>query len=495
MYNSEDYVRYLKEPPKKKVPYRTSFRRDYARIIHSPEFRRLKGKTQLFPGNESDFFRNRLTHSIEVAQIGKSIAIRLNYLLAKKNQKFEIDTDLIECACLAHDIGHAPFGHLGEHELDVKMKDFGGFEGNAQTLRILSVLSKRIKVDADEASSSQFTSIDKKGNDLRRGLNLTARTLSSVIKYDHLIPKKYIDRAEVKDGKKNIEIGPDAVKRKSPTKGYYFTEEELVKWIKTTLKIPTSKKLYTIECSIMDIADDIAYSTYDLEDSLKGGFISILDLFSTPPSIINKIKNDINTNFKLKLGADDIEDVIIDAFKDCAVGFEFDEKIDKLGTIATSYISGVNNRVSKGYAENGYLRTNMTSSLVGEFIESVNISFDKKNPILSTVKVNKKIRLKIEVLKRLTYELQIQSPRLKIIEHRGKEIVGTLFDMIEKSKGAYLPNDFKVIYDDLQKDSKDKEFYQKRTICDFIAGMTDNYALEFYSRLKSEKPRSIFKPI
>ena len=122
--------------------YRTQWRRDYARLIHSAAFRRLQGKTQLFPGGHSDFFRNRLTHSLEVAQIAKSIAIKINntYSYFKQNN---IDTDLVETAALAHDLGHPPFGHNGEAALNDCMRCAGGFEGNAQTLRILAKLEKR----------------------------------------------------------------------------------------------------------------------------------------------------------------------------------------------------------------------------------------------------------------------------------------------------------------------------------------------------------------
>jgi dGTPase len=124
--------------------YRSPFRRDYARLVHSPSFRRLQGKTQLFPGLESDFFRNRLTHSFEVAQIAKSITLFLNnsneFL---RTNEYVIDTDLVEFAGLAHDLGHPPFGHKGEKALNECMQDSGGFEGNAQTLRVLTRIEKK----------------------------------------------------------------------------------------------------------------------------------------------------------------------------------------------------------------------------------------------------------------------------------------------------------------------------------------------------------------
>jgi dGTPase len=155
-------------------PWRSEARRDYARVIHSPSFRRLQGKTQMLPGQESDFFRNRLTHSLEVAQIAESIAYRLNH----EDNLFEIETRVCATAGLVHDLGHPPFGHNGERALDDKMREYGGFEGNAQTLRILSKLEKRGMIPHRDTSTS----------DERVGLNLTYRTLASTLKYDKMIP-------------------------------------------------------------------------------------------------------------------------------------------------------------------------------------------------------------------------------------------------------------------------------------------------------------------
>ena len=159
-------------------PWRTEARRDYARVIHSPSFRRLQGKTQVFPGHESDFFRNRLTHSLEVAQIAESIAYRLNHN-ESLFRAYPIDPRICATAGLVHDLGHPPFGHNGERALDDRMRLYGGFEGNAQTLRILSKLEKKIP----SGSSSAPTTYDG-----RIGLNLTYRTLASTLKYDRVVP-------------------------------------------------------------------------------------------------------------------------------------------------------------------------------------------------------------------------------------------------------------------------------------------------------------------
>jgi len=139
LYTTKDYERIVTVEEK---THREPFRRDNGRLIHSAVFRRLQGKTQLFPCYESDFFRNRLTHSLEVSQIAKGIVEQINstHQYFKKNP---IDRDLVETAALAHDLGHPPFGHNGEKALDDMMKEYGGFEGNAQTLRILTKLEKK----------------------------------------------------------------------------------------------------------------------------------------------------------------------------------------------------------------------------------------------------------------------------------------------------------------------------------------------------------------
>ncbi|MHB0945853.1 MAG: dGTP triphosphohydrolase [Sedimentisphaerales bacterium] len=453
--------------------YRTPWRRDYARLIHSPSFRRLQGKTQLFPGFETDFFRNRLTHSLEVAQISKTIAIKLNNDLKKNGYEQFINPDVAEFAGLAHDIGHPPFGHFGEEVLDRRMKRYGGFEGNAQTLRLLARCEKKHLIPDSIYGFNKTTSRDE-----RVGLNLTVRSLASILKYDKKIPKF-----------RN--------KSPKPIKGYYYTESDLVSTIKEKLtgKKTFQKSFKTIECQIMDIADDIAYSTYDLEDSLKAGFIKPTDLISSSLYIVAaKVSDCIGK----KIGSKEVRDRMRSLFDIFAPPFKIPKggiKIDKkLYESIHFYSIETANNFSKMYSEDGYYRTHLTSKLVGMAVNSVSIKkVDRNSPILSTVELDEDKRIDVEILKRYVYEFQILSQKVQMIARRSKEIIGTIFDVLANEDEGYmlLPEDFKQIY----LASKDAN-HRMRTVCDFIACMTDRYAvLEFYCRLKSENPQTIFKPV
>lgn len=459
--------------------YRTPYRRDYSRLVHSPSFRRLKCKTQLFPEIESDFFRNRLSHSMEVAQIAKSIALKLN--TNYKKLRNGIDYDLVEFAGLAHDLGHPPFGHNGEKALDNFMKKYGGFEGNAQTLRILSKLEKKEK--GDNKSRNGF---DRLRQDTRLGLNLCYRTLASILKYDKLIPLVR---------KKNSAV----------TKGYYHSEKDLIKKIKTNLMGKGFRgKIKTIECQIMDIADDIAYSTYDLEDCLKARFTSPLDLLSLEDKTIRKIIKEKLIPNNIKVSVDDFKYHIYDTFSEIFADEFIDlykklpilSKKDKLGwnkldLIFELYMKKIIGMflASKRLCDIGYNRVALTSKLVSNFIDGVKFKYNKKYPQLSKVYLEKNTKIKVEIIKQYTFEIVINSPMLKIPRHRGFEIVSKLCSVLDKNP-ALLPEDFRDVYLYIK-----NPIEKKRLICDFVSGMTDRYAIEYYGRLFSEKPETIFKPI
>lgn len=545
IYSKNDRARRYKEfnyphGENGETEYRTEFRRDLARVIHSHSFRRLTGKTQLFPYYESDFFRNRLTHSLEVAQIAKSITLKINKHIdneikhLKKTKKLDtefdpetlkINLDLIELAGLAHDIGHPPFGHQGEEMLAKKMKDHGGFEGNAQTLRILSKIEKKIinsggllanggfSKGAEDESTKKF--INKK--DYRGGLNLTYRSLASILKYDANIAKKIATKkckcGECKkeqnckngecekQGWKNEECKKYNELGKYVFKGYYDEESDLVELIKKNVAgNPMAKNFKTIECQIMDLADDITYSTYDLEDAFKAGFISPTEIFAQDKKFFKEIKDEVNLSGRKQITERNIKDIISDLFEPI---FTFQdeeienidlERIDRTSPEYTFLKNQYTTRYNDLMTQNGYVRGHFSSQLISETIDAINFEFNSDNPVFSKIWLDPVALTRVEVLKRVSFKTQILSPRLQIQELRGKRIVGEIFDFLIKEKDddglpKLLPDDYKLIY--LQK--PDNEQHQYRTICDYIACMTDRYAIEFHGRITSENPSSIFK--
>lgn len=486
LYRKDDKTREVKILPStlEKEEYRSDFRRDYGRLVHSPCFRRLQGKTQLFPAWESDFFRNRLTHSLEVAQIAKSIALRINARYRLPNgRRFKIDTDLVEFAGLAHDVGHPPFGHIGEKALNQCMKGHGGFEGNAQTLRLLARIEKRRKLVNDNSG------IDDDGKDKRLGLNLTYRTLASILKNDRKIPRRSSDNV---------------------VKGYYYTEAELVKKIKDAVagdyRPPGGFK--TIECTIMDVADDIAYSTFDLEDAFKAGLFSPLSLLAAPDEIVEAVAKECTKHLR-KTTEEEVRNVLVDTYSEFIVpglgisAEEYEEivggdpeevTVEQYNEIMKEFALGTASdvfRASKGIARTSYQRTKISSRLVGTFIRGVEVKVNEKVPALSRAYLRVDYEKRVEVLKRFTYVSLIGSPEFKIVEFRGGAIVRDLFETLTGPEGSkLLPRDFRRIHDRLTNKAG-----KRRVICDFIAGMTDRYAQEFYAKIKSpDRARSIFRP-
>lgn len=484
MYSASDRDRQVAtERPDGTEEYRTPWRRDHARLIHCPSFRRLQGKTQVFAGHEGDFFRNRLTHSLEVAQIAKSIAVKLNATspqFAGPDQKLE--PDIVEFAGLAHDLGHPPFGHNGEHALDECMAKHGGFEGNAQTLRILSRLEKK---ETQDGTRNPF---DSGGKDRRVGLNLTYRSLASVLKYDNPIPMHVSDRDD-----------PASV-----TKGYYSEDKELVSKIKSSVLPGASYAgpFKTVECSIMDIADDIAYSTYDLEDVFKSGLLKPLDLFVLDVAVYKSVIN--TTNRRLKKQYDTTDDDLITEGEVHAILFYLltdlfvidvdQEKLLRSRTTTREYkkmlFSAEVQQISRKIAKDGYYRTAFISDLVALFLDGIEVVPHDIHPQLHKVRLEQNTFILVEVLKNITYEAVIRSPIMQTVEFRGKDIVARIFKAIVEGDGnRLLPDDFRDAY------SHGDEMAKYRAVCDFIGGMTDSYALEFYSRLFGEQGLTMHKPL
>lgn len=454
-------------------PYRSEFRRDYSRLVHSPAFRRLQGKTQLFSGFEGDFFRTRLTHSIEVAQVAKSIASKLNHE-HEYFREHNIDYDLIEFSALAHDIGHPPFGHTGESELHRVALDKGGFEGNAQTLRVLSTLEKKIYDDTVAKPDEVFCS---ENGDLRRGIDPTFRSIASILKYDNEI---------------NLTGTSGAIK-----KGYYKEYKGLVgdTWKNisrdTDMSDSTSRK--SIECSIMDLADDIAYSTFDLEDTLKSGIINLVDIVMPSLDIIEKIKKSIFDKHGFELSPIEVLDILRKSIQTEGLSDELKAHDIESRTLypegGTAYYlsqAGLTYQSLKGIGSRTYLRGQLTSGMIGRLLAKVDIDFNERQPWLSQIKLDHEHLLQVEVLKTFTYLSVIDSPPMKVVERRHKDIISRIYGKLTEKDGFnLLPHDFKALYLQCRDTEQEDESLSSRLIIDFISGMTDGYAIDFHNRLVS----------
>ena len=359
--------RFYKE---KKTSLRNDFQRDRDRIIHSTAFRRLKHKTQVFVNTSGDHFRTRITHSLEVSQIARTLS-----------KFFNLNEDLSETLSLAHDLGHTPFGHAGEEALNHCMSKYGGFDHNIQTIRIVTILENRYY---------NFN-----------GLNLSFETLDGLVKHN----------GPVKDLKKfNKILGKNFFKNK------------------INFSINTS-----LEAQIASISDDIAYNSHDLEDGLKSNLFKLNDLKNVP--ILNKII--LKHNKKLKKNSIDlvvrqvIREIINEMVSDVIKTTQNNIKLNKIRTLKDIYkldknvVSFSNNMQDFDYKIKKFLKEKMY------FHKSVN------------AKTN-----------------------------YGRNIIKSLFFKIKKSPKKYINI------------NKYKNSNLERIICDYIAGMTDRYAINLYNKIK-----------
>lgn len=429
---------------KRKNDVRTEYDRDLARLIHSAAFRRLQAKTQVLGLGESDFYRTRLTHSMEVAQIGTGI---LSFLNIEKNEN-QVDfpnNSLMMAICLAHDIGHPPFGHGGESALNFCMKDYGGFEGNAQTLRILSKLENYTE---------------------NNGLNPTRRMMLGILKY----PVRYSDvvtQSVYEDGinKKGFPRWQFNHKKMKPPKCFYDEEKSVVDFIikefkdedKASIFECTSKEgehkkpnFKSFDTSIMELADDISYTLHDLEDAVSLGLIN---------------KDDWNDHF-----SSDEKNKIIEC-----IGNENYTNHD----IFYKDLFGVSYRRKQCI---GMLVNFMITNTI--FLEKNNFS----QPIMQfNVTLKEDVKTLRNKIQKLVEEKVIFNENVQQLEFKGQKMVVELFDVFDSDPKRLLPEKYKEKWS-----NANGEQQKKRVICDYISGMTDEYATKLYEKIFHPKKGSIF---
>ena len=354
----------------KKTTLRNDFQRDRDRIIHSTAFRRLKHKTQVFVNTSGDHFRTRITHSLEVSQIARTLS-----------KFFNLNEDLSETLSLAHDLGHTPFGHAGEEALDECMKKYGGFDHNIQTLRIVNILENRYY---------NFN-----------GLNLTFETLDGLIKHN------------------------------GPVKNLYKFDKILGKnFFKNKIKFRNNTSL---EAQIASISDDIAYNSHDLEDGLKSNLFQLNDLRNIP--ILNKIIFKHKNRFKRysidlivrQIIRNIINEMVIDVIKTTKKNI----KLNNIRSLMDVYSSN--------------------KQIVCFSNSMQNFDFKIKNFLRQKMYFHKSVN------KKTNY---------------GKKIIRDLFLIIKKNPKKYINI------------KKYKNSNVERTISDYIAGMTDRYAINLYKKIK-----------
>lgn len=417
---------------------RDEYERDYARLIQSPAFRRLQGKSQVFGAGTGDYYRTRLTHSLEVSQIAREVARRLgkqyDFLARKEHPGLVLDPAVVEIAALAHDLGHPPFGHKGEEVLNrLLMQEYGiPYEGNAQNFRILMFLEKR-------AGSGS-------------GLDLTAAVLLAVNKY------------------------PFCLDEPGRHKGLYSTEWGEIEQLRRAWKIPVGCS--TLEAQLMDLCDDIAYSTHDIEDGIRAGKIHMNRTFFEDSRLIDHVVQEIvedKGNTGIGWGEVDIPAMVK------RVLFSYFEQWEAL------YVSCER--------EPSRTRREMKARWVSLFAGKVGIIDDKLHGWKKVTFVNggqQDIELlrTMEILKKLAWVTLIKDFRVQRLQMRSEIMIRRLWDSFKVPEYGRLiiPPDWIENFE-LHK----SKWSWPRFVADYISGMTDAYAEKVYSELYASKSGSIYE--
>ncbi len=400
-----------KRPPE---DHRSPFAIDRDRVVFSYAFRRLQSKTQVFQSGEFDFYRTRLTHSMEVARIGRSICEFLACSSPLLERDFFLDPDLTEGICLAHDLGHPPFGHIGERKLNEMMASHGGFEGNGQTLRILTRL-----IYAREKGSE--------------GMNPTRAFLDGVLKYKLLYRER---RRETGGHPDNHFIYDDQEGVRDFALGSGLVPGELD-------SLADLNRVRSIECQVMDWADDAAYSLNDIVDGIEARYI---------------------TGQTIDRWASDAEN---------------------LGEPDHRILDDLKRSIREGYYERKF------NAKVGAFINATRIAesdgpfSDRTSRYRFRLEVDPAYLREAALYKRLAHDLIFQSTTIQQIEFKGSRILRDLFEaMMDNYAGDSKSRRLKLVPETdhrlfVEAASEDE---RARLVCDFLSGLTDGQAVRYHKK-------------
>lgn len=425
---------------------RDEFDVDYARVVHSGSFRRLQGKTQILNLGDSDFYRTRLTHSLEVAQIAGGVRRQLATTYPDHEAvPFLPPLSLIQTSGFCHDLGHPPFGHGGEVALNYCMRENGGFEGNGQTLRILAKLE----------NFSQ-----------EHGADLTRRSLLAILKYP--VPFSNVSNVGIRPNLYEKATSIRTLDRSSckPPKCFFETESDVVDWILEPLS-PNDRTLFqasdlvphkhakarhkSFDCSIMDQSDDIAYGVHDLEDAVALGLVD---------------ERDFREHVSEEASAPFLDSLKRRYATEC-------------GNDVYGYF------VSKLFSD-GNWRKRFIGRLVHHFvtnIELVTLEEFAEPLVRYRARIKAPQRKFLDELQKLIERKVIFSPNVQHLEFKGQKLVVSVFEAIQSDPKSLLPADAYARF---------VANGEVRVICDYIAGMTDDFLLKTYDRLFSPRMGSVF---
>lgn len=410
--------------------HRNPFERDRARILHSPFFRSLGGKSQVFGPNQSDFFRTRLTHSLEVAQIGKVLCVEICDKYRKSGLEPALSPweevhfcDLVEAVCLAHDLGHPPFGHIGEEALNSIMED--GFEANAQNIRILAKL--------DTAYPGR--------------LGYTRGVLAGVMKYKI---KRSVGNSKFiyNDDWHVIEIA-------CPN----WDHDRIIENVSTDNDFSLEvKKSRTLACQIMDLADEITYAGHDIEDVLytpflRSGAIESIKNISDDLNILNKIKAEVEIESGKRADNTTLQ--------------------DHWCQLKGQLIEVISSPSSKEFKIKAH---NLRRKHMNLASASCKAERNKNNVWYVTISQDSAIRSAL--IRWVVVPLVYKDSRLLTLQRKGSKIIKSILLELFDNGSELMPWDY---FEKYQSSLTIKD--QKRICCDYVCSLTEEYLLRFYQRL------------